>query len=360
MKFLGWILVSVIAGAVVALIWLWRGGRRRTRSTRPQPGEATMAETNYRASIDVDLAQRLDELAAVMYAARDFKYSLSDLGPPGPSSAAAHDSRAASEAFESPTLGQRAYFFADIWLTEIAHHLGGLGALYEQREVVFAPLPLVRTVLELSARIGYVLEPATNTRERAARAIIEDGYATEAMAKAEKRIHGRTALYQDLRNRVAALRREVEEVFGSAPSGAPHEWEIEGQQFIGPSESVHRFGDIQGAGRLHEGIYDRLSTHAHPSLGALLFFDRDSDGRPTGIRIPRAELEALAQDCLAFFYLAAKHFVRYAGWIPDPLGPFEVTLEFAFPTFFIDADHGSRSTDDESNSGHGDDGGSRT
>jgi len=132
----------------------------------------------------------------------------------------------------------------------------------------------------MAARAAYMLEPAANTREHAARAIIEDGYATEAMAKAEKRIHGKTTLYRDLRNRVTALHQEVETVFGSAPDGPPHEWQIEGQGFIGPSEAVRRFGDIQQQGRVHEGIYDRLSTHTHPSLGALLFFDRHDDGRP--------------------------------------------------------------------------------
>lgn len=293
-----------------------------------------MTEPHYRPSITPELSQRLEELARTLYAAREFKYSLSDLGPPREDSAAAHDSHAATQAFGNPTIGQRAYFLADVWLTEIAHHLGALGALYEQGEVVFAPLPLARTVLELAARVAYVLEPATSTSERAARAVIEDGYASEAMAKAEKRSHGKTTLYQDLRNRVAALRTEVETVFGSAPVGGPHEWEVEGQRFIGPSESIRRFGDIQQAGRVHEGIYDRLSTHAHPSLGALLFFDKDDDGRPTGIRIQQEETEAIAQNSLAFFYQAAKHFVSYAGWEPDPLGPLESELELAFPAFF--------------------------
>jgi hypothetical protein len=233
---------------------------------------------------------------------------------------------------------KRAYLLADLWVMEASHHLAAIGTLYRGGDVIFGPLPLARTVLELSSRAVYLLAPSITPLQRLARATIEEAYSTQEMAKAEKRVNGKESqLSQTLRRRMGEIRGEVHDVFGEeADAGNPDQWELDGQHLIRPTEAVHQLGAIHDQGREFEGLYDRLSTHTHPSMGSVLFLDRDERGTVTGLTISSETLEQVAQLSLAVFHIALKHFIEYSGWHPPALDSMNDQIEMVFPDFFED------------------------
>ena len=291
----------------------------------------------YRPELSADLLDRLAEIGDLLYLVRDFRYSLRGLGDPAPESPAMRDRLAMESTFGTPDPALRVYFLVDLWLMEASHHLAAIGTLYKSGDVLFGPLPLTRIVLELSARVAYLLAPAITTQQRAARATIEEAHSIQHMATAEKRLNGEESkTYEGLRLRVSDLRDEALRVFGPGAEGDPSQWDLVGQTLVRPSEAVKRFGAIQDRGRTFLGIYDRLSTHTHPSMGSTLFLDRDDRGRITGLTMRRDVLETVAQNSLAFFHVALKHFAEYSRWEPGTLDQLNGEIERTFPSFFAD------------------------
>jgi hypothetical protein len=220
---------------------------------------------------------------------------------------------------------------------EASYDLGAIGTLYKSFDTIFGPLPLARVVLEMAARVTYILDPSIDHRQRAARATIEEANSLQEMKKAEKRINGAGSdLYGRLRKRAREIAKEAMNVFGSGAEGNPHQWRLEGQKLISPTDAVERFGAIQDRGRAFVGIYDRLSTHSHPGLGSTLFLDRADDGSVDGLTIRGSDLEDVAQNSLAFFHTALNHFVQYSGWKPVVLAELNDRIEEVFPDFFAE------------------------
>lgn len=287
--------------------------------------------------IPVDLRRRLDQMGRLLHAARAARHSLTGLGDPAPLSHAAKDHASLDRLYGNPHSARRAYVLADVWLMEASYDLGAIGTLYKSFDVTFGPLPLARVVLEIAARVTYILDPSIGHRQRAARATIEEAYSLQELRKAEKRINGAGSdLYGGLRKRMTEIAEEAAGVFGSGAEGNPHQWKLEGQELITPTEAVERFGAIQDRGRTFVGIYDRLSTHSHPGLGSTLFLDRADDGSVNGLTIRGTDLEDVAQNSLAFFHIALNRFVEYSGWQPVVLDQLNDQIEEVFPDFFAE------------------------
>jgi hypothetical protein len=297
----------------------------------------------YEQSLSDELSARLMDISDILLAGRDMRYLLTELDRPGDASAAVRDSEAAQDQIGSSAPGLRPYFLADLWLMECSQHLAGLGSLYQAGEVIISPIPLARTVLEIAARVAYILDPNIGSHSRIARAVIEDAFATQAMRTAAKRINGKDSdLYRSIVDRLGEIRKEVTLFFGTSPTGNAEQWVINDQTRLSPTDAVEQLGDIHGEGRTFLGLYDRYSTHTHASLGSLLLLDRDDQGRPTGLTAKSEDLEALAQNTLAAFHVAISRFIRYADWRIVEFGAFEDRIETVFPDFFA----GNASPDD--------------
>jgi hypothetical protein len=106
------------------------------------------------------------------------------------------------------------------YLEIAANHLGGLAVLYRHGEAMFPPLPLARSILELTARVAWVLRDSSGTADDIlARAYLEELNSRETAKQAFGRMHSKdSAAYQLLAARCgAAAQRSRAVVFPANP-----------------------------------------------------------------------------------------------------------------------------------------------
>ena len=97
------------------------------------------------------------------------------------------------------------------YLEIAANHLGGLAVLYRHGEAMFPPLPLARSILELTAHVAWVLgDPSGTADDILARAYLEELNSRETAKQAVGRMHSKdSAAYQRARQEWAEFRDHV-------------------------------------------------------------------------------------------------------------------------------------------------------
>jgi hypothetical protein len=162
-----------------------------------------------------------------------------------------------------------------------ARYLTGMSLLLRGREVLCVP-PLTRSLLELSARVAWLLDPRIGIRNRAARAFLNKvDYATRAKATAKSLSHPDLVRFgHDLRR----LRKvdlgsrfypsEVENVDGRLT--------IRGESLPGFRQSLELMEAVYGVQWNAAGMYDYLSNSAHPTLHTALGNSRIVDDVDSG------------------------------------------------------------------------------
>ena len=286
-------------------------------------------------AISENARTRATEIAEVLFSALPLKQSLADLGDPAPDSPFAQERGTWSDdAGRRATL--RAFSLADLWHSNAAMLLDGMGHLFQAGAVLIAPLPLARSVLEFCARTVHLLDPGIDPFRRGIRAVIEEAHSTAAMRTAAKRVFGdQDERYKTLKTRSSQLRQEAATLSTSTVEGNPEQWDLDGERLAKPSEIVEELGDLWSAGRVMLGVYDLLSAFVHPGLGATLYLAADDEGTATGgIGTSIEDVEAIAQNALGPFYAATRRFVAFAGWDPRGLQAFEDNLLAVFPGMF--------------------------
>jgi hypothetical protein len=160
-----------------------------------------------------------------------------------------------------------------------ANHLGGLAVLYRHGEAMFPPLPIARSILELTAHVAWVLgDPPGTADDILARAYLEELNSRETAKQAAGRMHSKdSAAHQRAKQDWAEFRDRVIDVFPDTTKsdlgGSPTGRAIAGQMFPGPEAPVAELFDLlhRGAGssltaRQGSGMYGFLSGGTHPSL----------------------------------------------------------------------------------------------
>ena len=290
-------------------------------------------------AISENARARAAEIAEVLFSALPLKQSLADLGDPAPDSPFAQERETwTDDAGRRATL--RAFYLADLWQSNAAMLLHGMGHLFQAGAVLIAPLPLARSVLEVSARTVHLLDPGIDPFRRGIRAVIEEAYSTDAMRTAAKRMFGDQAeRYKALKTRSSQLRQEAATLSTSAVEGNPEQWDLDGERLAKPSEIVEELGGLWSSGRVMLGVYDQLSAFVHPGLGLTLYLEADDEGTATGgAGTSIQDAEAIAQNALGPFYAATRRFATFAGWDPPDLQAFEDSLSAVFPAMFGSGD----------------------
>ena len=109
-------------------------------------------------AISENARARVTEIAEVLFSALPLKQSLADLGDPAPDSPFAQERETwTDDAGRRAAL--RAFYLADLWQSNAAMLLHGMGHLFQAGAVLIAPLPLARSVLEVSARTVHPARP---------------------------------------------------------------------------------------------------------------------------------------------------------------------------------------------------------
>jgi hypothetical protein len=237
------------------------------------------------------------------------------------------------------------------YLEIAAADLGGLAALYRAGEVIFPPLPIVRSIIEHSARVVWVLgdTPLRSYTDILARAYLE----VFASAEATKAAIGRLGSTQD-ENHIAAKQRWLEvrkraiAAFPGATADALSNSKpgrtLSGQVLLGPEASIEWMfkllarsagGSLSGDQAL--GLYGLLSSGTHPSLDLARQFRvpvNRGDYFEFNLRVDSTHLERLLTAALAAFYNALSYAIDFYG--ADRIAHHQLTakIDAALPKIF--------------------------
>lgn len=214
------------------------------------------------------------------------------------------------------------------YLEIAAGHLGGLAALYRSGEAMFPPLPLARSVLELTAHVMWVIgKPPVEAEEILARAYLEEFTSRETAKQAAGRMDLKTSEshqrakreWTEFRERILAVFQETDmNELGGSPVGRT----IGGQVFPRPEDCVEAMFDMLHAAvgginqRQASGVYGFLCAGTHPSLfqaRAMRRYVDHGDHAGTILRVDVGHLERLLALTVAAYYNALSYTLDFYG-----------------------------------------------
>jgi hypothetical protein len=252
------------------------------------------------------------EIAAVLDEVLVCRDELSKATVPGPGSAAEHD--LAHLTADLTRAVNRQIALIDLWMVVSTDQLHGLGVLIREGTTVFSLFPLIRSILEHSTAVIWVLGGEPNSRPVKASLLALRGQ--EELAKAASRLGGKgSPTHRDAKQRLDGLREEVRQEFG------PLELEpltINDQRLLSPTELVAHYGRLWGDERQWTGAYDYLcGTATHPALNAREYFDGE-DPMGSGPAISADLLNRLLRIALVPYLKALEYVSSYLGLPAEP------------------------------------------
>ncbi|MEV4266635.1 hypothetical protein [Kribbella sp. NPDC049584] len=147
-------------------------------------------------------------------------------------------------------------------------HLEGLRLLLRAREVIFAPAPPARSILEIAGHVFWLLDPRLQSlRDRAARtflARLQDGTRRKTAALAVN--HPQSPIFggevSDFRRRTIPSYFYASEI-APGPRGTI---KLRGQSYPGLEEALGYIGEASEVPWNTSGMYAYLSNSSHPTL----------------------------------------------------------------------------------------------
>lgn len=212
------------------------------------------------------------------------------------------------------------------YLEIAADHFGGLAVLYRYGEAMFPPVPLARSVLELTAHVMWVLGESSGTADDIlARAYLEEMINRETAKQAADRMD--SDAHQSAELEWAKFRDHVIAVFPETTKsdlgGNAIGRRIAGQVFPRPETSVEDLFELlhRGAGssvtaRQGAGMYGFLSGGTHPSLyqaRQLRMYVDHGDYVGTVLKADVAYLERLLIIPIIAYYNALSYVIDFYG-----------------------------------------------
>ncbi|MGV0741019.1 hypothetical protein [Mycolicibacterium sp. XJ870] len=162
---------------------------------------------------------------------------------------------------------------AGVYVDAIAQHVLAIAALFEARQVALSVWPLIRAELEIAGRVGWLLDPGTDSEPVTADARVAR-FSMELLASWCREGFTASKLRQKNRKRAAKAERDrqrdaLKPVFPEAHTdwGSPGdetEWNVRDEPCLTLGRGVEKFAQVHFNG-MH-GLYDLLSDYSHPSL----------------------------------------------------------------------------------------------
>lgn len=277
---------------------------------------------------DGQVQQRLNELSELAEACRDAFLSTAEATHWRP----ADRSPAAKLAVDLEPFDPASFtLISEVVVTYLeiaAGHLGGIAALYRSGQAMFPPLPLARSVLELTAHVMWVLgKPPVAAEEVLARAYLEEFTSRETAKQAAGCMGPKTSEshqrakreWAEFRDRVIAVFPETDaNELGKGPVGRT----IGGQVFPRPEDCVEAmFEQLHAAVggitmRQASGVYGFLCAGTHPSLfqtRAMRRYVDHGDHLGTILSVDVSHLERLLAITVAAYYNALSYTLGFYG-----------------------------------------------
>jgi hypothetical protein len=207
---------------------------------------------------------------------------------------------------------ERVVHCADLWTLVSSDQLYGLSIMIKDGQTVFSLFPVLRSVMEHSAWVTWVLDDEVTARRRAARASLAVLRNQEELQKAASRMGGKISpTRQDAKARYERMRADIGTEFGSLQLDP---LQIDDEALPRPSKVIEAFGARWGDSREWCGMYDYLSgTANHPSLNANEYFDLADPAHPVA-RIQDDLLNRLLRAVLVPYLKSLEYFCSYMGW----------------------------------------------
>lgn len=215
------------------------------------------------------------------------------------------------------------------YLEVAANHLGGIAALYRSGEVMFSPVPLVRSVLEYSSHAAWVIGDGTGVAEDVlARAYLEEFTSCEFAKMAAGRMGSKNdPSYIKARDRWAEVRNRAIAAFPGTTAADLDESKpgrtISNQTLPNPEAAVtwmlsliYRKANGSVTNKQGQGIYAFLSSGTHPSLyqaRQLRNAINTGDSVKSVLSVDTSYLENLLGVAVMAFYNALSYVVSFYG-----------------------------------------------
>jgi hypothetical protein len=265
------------------------------------------------------MAQSFDETADLLTRCADLRDIVFAAGP-GPT----HPSRATRDFDEYelkdayPETSDRIIVCCDYWTIVTADQLKSLATIVGTGAPGFGTYPIMRSVIEHSAWICWILDEKCTALQRIARANLA------YLNTAKQRINTATLIYgpesdmkKSARSDYQRFRDEIKKSFADVTL-API-MTIEKEVLPSPKEIINHVGTVLGNQRQWKGVYKFFCEMAnHPTLNVAEIIQPGSEGYSV-IRIPPI---TLAQNVSATIgpYLWSLHYIcAYLGWPSGPL-----------------------------------------
>ncbi|SCX15242.1 hypothetical protein [Mycolicibacterium fluoranthenivorans] len=232
------------------------------------------------------------------------------------------------------------------YLEIAAAHLSGMAVLYRSGEAMFPPVPLARSVMELSAHAVWVIGSIADTADDIlARAYLEELTSLEAAKFAAGKMHSKeSAVHQAARQRWSEFRKRVMTVFpettkadlGASPPA------IAGQRLPRPEDCIENLFDRlrRSAGgtitnEQARGAYSFLCAGTHPSLyhaRQLRVHIKDGHYTRTVLKADVASLERLVTMPVIAYYGALSYMIDFYGLDRAALDELTARIDEILPT----------------------------
>lgn len=183
------------------------------------------------------------------------------------------------------------------YVDAIAQHLLSVATLFEARQVALSLWPLIRAELEIAGRVGWLLDPGTESEPvtadgRVARFSMEllaSWYREGFTAKNLRNKHRERAAKAERDRQLDALGQVFRESHTNWRSPRDEtKWNVGEENYLSLGRGVEKFAQVHFNG-IH-GLYDLLSDYAHPSPVRLSTQSRRQDDG-TGVAVLSYELD---------------------------------------------------------------------
>lgn len=279
-----------------------------------------------------DLQSHLNQIAAVLDQGRDVRHGFGSLGDVEDKSHAAYEMAWARKNLGDEAIAMRLHVIVGLWGVLSAEMLAGIAALCQQGEMIYAPLPLARSISEHAIRIVWLLDnsPSVTVQRRFARVLLEDLRSAEGKCRATSHLAGKGSdAHRLARQELADAKARATGLFPGAKLNEPGKWEIEGEQLASPTQAAESFGKRWGEALHSKGMYDALSGYSHPSMFGIDFYDVVSE--EVVLSTDRDTVNKFVINAVIPYYQALRHHMAYNGWESIEFTAWEKQLNVVFP-----------------------------
>lgn len=296
---------------------------------------------------DADKA-RFAEFAALYLACRQAFRELTEQtqSRPYPNSYAARDAQAllARDPPIAETSERLITWLVQLYLYAASEHLGGLGALYAQHEVLIAPLVVSRSVLEHSAHAIWIIGNANDDpQDRLARSFLEEVLGMQqAKVQAGRLLTKSSAEYQRRSELYRTVKRDAEFTFEPPHRDDMGRPMLRGQRLPSPGAMVMLTNRVLShplPDDVMRGTYGFLSNYVHPTPYPVreLFIVRESEGGTVPeLTVGLGFHERLTKLVVVPFYNALTYVASYHGWPSARHAQLSDDIDRVLPDVFVD------------------------